>query len=107
MQPNSLRILGSTKTSDLEKHEKKSILGTLKYLKKESLTQSLRKMASVYLPDKEYGGLSSEKFIKKCYDARSKLVHEGKVDESKHNIGLLAARLELYMRNRLVSISQI
>lgn len=96
-----------TKSIDLDKRERCSILGSLNWLDKDSISQSLRKMASTYLPEKNYDGMSSEKFIKKCYDARSNLVHTGGVDEKKFNVDMLAANLEVYMADMLVAKSCI
>ncbi len=100
-------LITHTKHSDLGDKEKCSILGSLNWLYKDSISLSLRKMASSYLPDKKYGGLPSDKFIKKCYEARSKLVHTGRVDDSKYEIGGLAANLEVYMTELLSTLACI
>lgn len=95
------------KSSDITNKEKDSILGSLNWLYRDSISQSLIKMADTYLTHEVYDGLASKKFIKKCYEARSKLVHTGSVDDSKYNIGTLAANLEVYMRDLLAKISGI
>ena len=100
-------FIEKTKVSDITSKEKQSVLGSLNWLYKDSISQSLRKMASKHLPEKTYGGLSPEKFISKCYDARSKLVHTGSVENSKYNIGTLAANLEVYMTDMLTTIAGI
>jgi hypothetical protein len=92
------------KASAITESDKNSILGSLNWLYKDSISTSLRKMATRYLPGKSYDGIPSEIFIKSCYDARSKLVHSGKVEESEYNIGTLAANLEVYMKDMLTSI---
>ncbi|MEM7335759.1 MAG: hypothetical protein AAF490_27020 [Chloroflexota bacterium] len=101
------QLIKTTNDSLINEAEKNSIIGTLKWLYKDSISLSLRKMANHYLPDSTYDGLSSAKFIKKCYDARSKLVHTGKVNEQKFNIGTLAANLELYMKDMLTQIANL
>ncbi|WP_133126010.1 HEPN domain-containing protein [Pseudohalioglobus lutimaris] len=93
------------KSANLSDQEKRSILGTLNWLYKDSISQSLRKMALVHLPNKTYQDLPSHKFIQKCYEARSKLVHSGTVDEEKHNIGTLAANLEVYLKDMLTEMA--
>ncbi len=98
-------LRGITKCADIPDDERLSILGSLNWLKKDSISQSLRKMAAEHLPDHKYDGLPSESFIKKCYEARSYLVHTGEADERKYNIGGLAANLEVYMRDMLVKLS--
>lgn len=93
-----------TKASAITEIDKNSILGSLNWLYKDSISKSLKKMAIRYLPGKIYDGMPSEIFIKRCYDARSKLVHSGMVEESEYNIGTLAANLELYMKDMLTAI---
>ena len=97
------KIIEITGNSGVDHATKKSIIGSLKLLKKESTSRSLRKQSLRYLRDKEYGGLNSERFIKKCYEARSQLVHTGKVNEEKYNINTLAANLEMYLKD-LISV---
>lgn len=94
-----------TRFSNLSDQEKSSILGTLNWLYKDSISQSLKKLALLHLPSKTYQELPSHKFIQKCYEARSKLVHSGAVDEEKHNIGTLAANLEVYMKDMLTEMA--
>lgn len=96
-----------TRSSNLKEQEKNSILGTLNWLYKDSISQSLRKMAQLYLKNKTYGELPSDKFIKKCYEARSRLVHSGRVAEKKHDIGKLAANLEVYMKDILTELANL
>ncbi len=93
-----------TKDSEITESEKNSILGSLNWLYKDSISKSLQKMATQYLPEKSYDGISSEVFIQRCYNARSKLVHSGKVEETKYNVGTLAANLEVYMKDMLTAI---
>jgi|WetSurSiteA1Bulk_404760.scaffolds.fasta_scaffold01234_9 hypothetical protein len=96
-----------TENSDITPEEKQSLLGSLDWLYKDSITLSLKKMGTNHLQGKIYDGLPAEKFIKKCYEARSKLVHTGSIDNSKYNIGTLAANLEVYMTDMLTTISYI
>ncbi len=98
-------LISRTESSNISEAEKSSIRGSLKWLYKDSISQSLRAMAEKYLTGKKYDGLEPERFIKKCYDARSKLVHSGSVDDSKYNIGGLAGSLELYMKDILIALS--
>lgn len=88
--------------SDLNESEKNSIHGSLHWLYKDSITQSLRKMAQGYLADKIYNGLTSAEFIKKCYKVRGTLVHTGESD--KENIGVLAANLDVYLSDLIQAL---
>lgn len=96
-----------TNRSGIRKQEQDSIIGALNWLYKDSISKSLKKMANKYLPNTIYDGLSSEKFITKCYNARSKLVHSGKVKNEDYDIDALAANLELYMRDILTEITSL
>lgn len=99
------KLRKNAESSDISDEEKKSILGSLNWLYKDSISQSLRKMATTHLADREYGRLPANKFIATCYDARSKLVHTGGVDESKFDIGSLAANLEVYLTQMLTRLA--
>jgi hypothetical protein len=101
------QLIKQTKASAINESDMNSILGSLNWLYKDSISTSLRKMATRYLSGKSYDGMPSELFIKRCYDARSKLVHSGKVDESTYNIGTLAANLEVYMKDMLTTILRV
>jgi hypothetical protein len=96
-----------TTASGLPSEEKTSIIGTLNWLYKDSISKSLKKMANTHLGGKQYDGLAASKFINKCYEARSKLVHTGSVDESRYHIGLLAANLEVYLMDMLTNIARL
>lgn len=101
---NITGLIDSVKSSELDQQEKDSIIGSLKWLKKDSISIGLKKMAVKYLSEKTYNNVSAVSFIKQCYDARSKLVHDGEVNEDKYNIGILAANLEVYMTDLLSEI---
>lgn len=96
------RLLCYVKESDLKENEKQSILGSLSWLYKDSISQSLRKMAQEYLADKFYNGLTPVKFINKCYEVRSKLVHTGESDNE--NVGVLAANLNVYLSDLIQAL---
>jgi hypothetical protein len=96
-----------TNSCSISEADKKSIIGSLNWLYKDSISKSLKKMADNYLSDIEYGGMTASKFISKCYDARSQLVHTGEVSDNKHNIGFLAANLELYVTHMVTKLAGI
>jgi hypothetical protein len=96
-----------TRASDLSTEEISSIVGTINWLYKDSISKSLKKMAKVHLDGKQYDNLVASKFISKCYEARSKLVHTGSVEESRYSIGSLAASLEVYLMDMLTKIGTL
>lgn len=99
-------LIEQTKNSDVSDDDKKSIIGSLKWLYKDSISKSLNKMAN-HLLDSAYGGKSASKFISKCYAASSELVHNGEVNGKKHNIHFLVANLELYVTNMVTKLAGI
>jgi len=96
-------LIELTNKSELTDQEKESIKGTLTWLYRESISRSLKEMASAFLGDKEYGGLTASRFILHCYDTRSKLVHAGQINEEKVNLGTLAAQLDGFLADLLLA----
>ena len=96
-----------TRASELSEEDKSSIIGTINWLYKDSISKSLTKMANAHLQGKQYDNLEASKFISKCYEARSKLVHTGSVEESRYSIGSLAANLEVYLMDMLTKIGKL
>lgn len=96
-----------TNSSNISDADRKSIVGSLNWLYKDSISKSLKKMADKHLSGSEYGGMPARKFISKCYDARSQLVHTGAVTDQKISIGFLAANLELYVTHMLTKLAGI
>jgi len=75
---------------EVEERDMKSIEAiktNLNFIKKESITQSLKKMAREKSDGITFAGYKAEKFIGICYNIRSSLVHDGetKVLESEFN----------------------
>ena len=95
------KFKSDTNNAKISKEEKASILGSLRWLYRDSISQSLKKMADNYLYDKTYQGMSSRKFIKTCYEARSKLVHTGSLNGTEFNIGTLTSNLSMYLTHML------
>ena len=85
----------------LSSAEKSSIKGSLQWLYQDSISQSLKKLASTYLSHKEYCGLSSQKFISKCYEFRSNLVHSGKLKDKKENLSVYTSQLNVFLSDLL------
>jgi len=69
-------IIDSTKSSELlSSEEKKSLLGSLKWLRYESINQTGRKLAEDFLKDRTYMNKEASSFFSYCYNLRSRLVH--------------------------------
>ena len=66
------------KASGLSDLEKQQIISSLKWLDKDSIGQTGRKLAQRLLPNSRYADTESGAFFKHCYDTRSSIVHSGK-----------------------------
>lgn len=59
----------------MREEERKSIRGSLGFLKEESFRQAGKRMVAERLGDREYEGKAAAKYFLDCYDFRSQLVH--------------------------------
>lgn len=82
-------VMGAT----LDKHAKQSILSSLEWLHQESIGQAGRRTATDLLPTGKYGGMSSSKYFRECYELRSTIVHSGRVPK---DVDLLDVTNELH-----------
>jgi len=111
LQPRSLEainfvesFISEVKDSEvLEYPEKDSLVGTLKFLRNESIRQGARRLIDNKLTNKEYGGLKASKFFLRCYDLRSSVVHGGQPYPSESEVDHAAAVLETLVANLLSS----
>lgn len=97
------KLIRSTKDSSLAVPEKDSLLGSLRWLRKESISRSLSRLAQRYVPEKSYNSMPAIKFALECYRVRSGLVHTGRYDASGVSLGVLAAQLNLFLSDVLVA----
>jgi Apea-like HEPN len=70
-----------TRDSDIKKATRDSILGSLQWLRQDSIGQAGRALARRLLSNEEFDGQPAEKFFARCYDRRSLLVHRGTTDD--------------------------
>lgn len=94
-------FLAQTDTSGIPAGVKESLAGSLRQLKKQSVGQAGRELASEALSGRTYQGLDPARFFGKCYTLRSKLAHgdSGRVDLDEVN--LAGAHLELFVGDLL------
>lgn len=94
------RLIAQTEASALYKNEIQSMVGTLKWLYKESIGQAGRKLAA-RLGDREYMGEPPVKFFTNSYTLRSRLFHgEYPRPDWSEVVGRTGA-LELFVRDLL------
>ena len=87
------RLVQLTHNSELPRAEIDSILGTLSWLRRESISRTGKMFVDGLLGQKEYGGKIAGDFFQYCYNIRSELMHGGKPSDNP-NLGQLAVRLD-------------
>lgn len=88
--------------SDLKKSDRDSILGSLSWLKNQSIGQAGRELARTKLADKEYQNKKAEKFFTHCYEIRSSLVHGNSSSVKHEELGIIALGLEEFVSDLLL-----
>lgn len=68
-------LVESTRSnSEMDSHERQSLISSLEQLKRESVGQACRRLAAT-LGRREYGGKEPGAFFRVCYELRSRIVH--------------------------------
>jgi len=82
------RAIKEVCNSKIDKNEKDSIQGSLRFLKKESIKRSGKNLIRELFKNsgESFSNLAPEEFFSKAYDLRSKLVHEGRTSTKFMNI---------------------
>ncbi|PIU26117.1 MAG: hypothetical protein COW32_08835 [Candidatus Aquicultor secundus] len=88
--------------SDLGLEQIASLKNGLGRLKRESIKQTGRRLASERLKDQRYDEKSASNFFAYCYDIRSQLVHNGKADD-RNDLGRLVYELDRFVSDLLLS----
>jgi hypothetical protein len=91
-----------TRDSEIDNETKQSIIGSLQWLKAQSIGQAGRSLASHLLPEKKYDGRSAPSFFANCYNIRSQLVHNGRTERAV-NMLLLANAMEQFVADLLLA----
>ena len=87
--------------SSLEENEKKSLTGSLRWLRYESINQAGRRLVKERLEDRIYDGKEAAAFFSYVYDFRSALVH-GKAPDFEE-ISHVVAPLEQFVSDLLTA----
>lgn len=85
-------MIQTVKDSGLPDDQKSSLRGSLSWMLNESISQAARKLAAT-LGERTYMGESAPKFITRCYELRSALVH-GKTMPPRGKVDIRGAELE-------------
>lgn len=96
-------IYMTNKNHNLSDGDKKSIIGSLGYLKNQSIGQAGRQLAKKRLGENKYDDLSPVKFFDRVYSIRSKLVHGNSTPPSSYNLNKLSNELEKFVSDLLTA----
>lgn len=94
------RLIGETRSSALPRHEVSSIVGSLEWLRQESIGQAGRRLAK-QLGDRKHMDQRPSKFFTDCYTIRSRLVHGYVPRPPRGDVDRRAAALELFAKDLL------
>jgi Apea-like HEPN len=107
-RPNDARlyveqIIEQTKGSKLAELDKTSIIGSLRWLSNESISQTGKRLAESRLGKKLYNELSAPRFFTDCYSLRSKLVHGSMPYPTFEELSGATGALEVFVADLLTS----
>lgn len=101
------RFIESTQQSSLDSAEKDSLLGSLRWLRNESISRMGKQLMQKYVGDQQYGGMKAPGLFRHCYSIRSQLLHNGKPDSEDVHIPSLVHRLDRLVADLLSAICSV
>lgn len=90
------QLIAATKASQLEPQEIESLVGHLRGLRNQSISQSGRILAG-YLGSRSYMDKAPSEFFTHCYRLRSSLVHGEVPRPSREEVGRAAASMQQFV----------
>lgn len=99
-------LIEVTEKADLPAPDKRSLIGSLKWLRLESVNRSGRNLAAslgdrTYMESSSAAAESATKFFTRCYEMRSSLVHGHYPRPTRQDVGFRAASLERFVGDLL------
>ncbi|MBY0572953.1 MAG: hypothetical protein K2P84_04685 [Undibacterium sp.] len=94
-------LIKQTKSSSLPVEELNSILGSLHWLRRESINQAGKRLTTERLKGRVYGDKAASEFFSFCYQMRSNLVHGNFPVPTFEEVGRVAATLEIFVSDLL------
>lgn len=88
------KLIALTSDTDIDKAEKDSLVGSLKWLRSHSIRSSGRRFVKEHLADRKYQDRSAEEFFLACYDLRNRLLHGGQPFPTREEVSGLAGALD-------------
>lgn len=96
-------LITQTESSSLPAEERTSMLGSLHWLRRESINQAGKRLATERLGSRVYGDKTASEFFTHSYRMRSNFVHGNLPAPTFEEIGEVAAMLEVFVSDLLTS----
>lgn len=100
-QEHVTALIDLTANSGLSSDEKQSLEDSLRWLYKESIGNTGRKMANRLSGKEQYAGKNAAAFFTKCYSFRSQLMHKGTITDGNINLDAWLGELERFVADLL------
>lgn len=97
-------FIEKVKMSCLDESERDSLIGSLRWLRQDSITRTGEQLVEKHLGEAEYDGMEAPDFFRKCYSIRSELLHEGEPKDESIDVFRLANSLDEMVSNLLASV---
>jgi hypothetical protein len=97
-------LICSTRNSGLPKSEIDSLLGSLSWLRQDSISRRGKALIDEQIGEKEYDDKAAKDFFQHCYNVRSELVHNGAPSEESLDVGRLVTQLDQLVADLMVAI---
>jgi hypothetical protein len=100
------RLIEMTEEADLPDGDRRSLVGSLRWLRLQSINQAGRRLAQdlsdrTYMAGQPSGPESATKFFTRCYEMRSALVHGHYPRPGRDDVSVRAAQLEVFVGHLL------
>jgi hypothetical protein len=92
-----------TQQSIADKSTRASLIGSLEWLKYQSIGQAGRELSQQLLPNESFDGRASADFFNRCYDLRSQILHYGAISGGREDIWHLANVMEEFVNKLLLA----
>lgn len=97
------KLTQMVKEADIDDRTKKSMAGSLQWLRQASIGQTGRALSERLLPGKEYLGQSASRFFGLCYELRSQIVHSGRPKDPSIDLLEVANALQEFVGDLLLA----
>jgi hypothetical protein len=94
-------LIEATKHAELSTRERDSLVGSLRWLLKESISSAGKRLVTEKLGDRRFGNLNAPQLWRTAYNIRGRLVHGGTPRPPREDVDRCAANLEVMVASLL------